>query len=265
MSVGTDAPSTGAYICVKFQHRTLRFRDDEYQKNFEIEKFWNRKILQFNLTKILIKNRRQKQWFRHPRMVGFYFRVWSGTVRNAYYFRSGPFARNVESSELYRAFTSTGLPFERIKTFFAQPYIKIFLSVVNGGYGNWTLRTPCDVSCGDGVEIWRRFCNNPEPRYNGRNCSELGISTEFRNCSRTPCPSKYFQVNSLNRQWRISFSANQHICLLLYAKQIRTRRFILLPVHWCISVGKLWSRIITESYQIWNFLNICHFDFRFIA
>jgi hypothetical protein len=39
MSVGTDAPSTGAYICVKFQHRILRFRDDEYQKNFEIEKF----------------------------------------------------------------------------------------------------------------------------------------------------------------------------------------------------------------------------------
>ncbi|CAB4019964.1 Hypothetical predicted protein [Paramuricea clavata] len=59
---------------------------------------------------------------------------------------------------------------------------------VNGGYSNWTFSKPCSVSCGDGVEIWRRFCNNPEPKYGGHNCSGFGNSTEFRNCNRTPCP-----------------------------------------------------------------------------
>ncbi|CAB4004558.1 coadhesin-like isoform X2 [Paramuricea clavata] len=59
---------------------------------------------------------------------------------------------------------------------------------VNGGYSNWTLSKSCNVSCGDGVEIWRRFCNNPEPKYGGHNCSGFWNSTEFRNCSRTPCP-----------------------------------------------------------------------------
>ncbi|CAB3998513.1 partial [Paramuricea clavata] len=59
---------------------------------------------------------------------------------------------------------------------------------VNGGYSNWTLSIPCSVSCGDGEEIWERFCNNPEPKYGGQNCSGLGNSTEFRDCSRKPCP-----------------------------------------------------------------------------
>ena len=73
---------------------------------------------------------------------------------------------------------------------FNFPLYLLLLSLVNGGYSNWTLSKPCNVSCGDGVEIWRRFCNNPEPKYGGHNCSGLGNSTEFRNCSRKPCPSK---------------------------------------------------------------------------
>ena len=72
-------------------------------------------------------------------------------------------------------------------------YFNYLSSVVNGRYSNWTLSIPCNASCGDGVEVWRRTCSNPEPKYNGRNCSGLGISTEFRNCSRTPCPSKASQ------------------------------------------------------------------------
>lgn len=69
-------------------------------------------------------------------------------------------------------------------------YLFRLISVVNGGYGNWTLGTLCNVSCGVGIEIWRRSCDNPEPKYGGRNCTELGDSIEFRKCSREPCPSK---------------------------------------------------------------------------
>ena len=47
----------------------------------------------------------------------------------------------------------------------------------------------CNVSCGNGVELWQRICDNPVPKYGGHNCSELGKSTETRNCSRKPCPS----------------------------------------------------------------------------
>ena len=80
--------------------------------------------------------------------------------------------------------------FFEYKTTFNYPRYFILLSIVNGGYSNWTLNKPCSVSCGDGVEIWRRFCNNPEPKYVGHNCSGIGNSTELRNCRRKPCPRK---------------------------------------------------------------------------
>ncbi|XP_028399284.1 coadhesin-like [Dendronephthya gigantea] len=61
---------------------------------------------------------------------------------------------------------------------------------VNGGYGNWSVIIPCNVSCGKGVEIWRRYCDDPEPKYGGRNCSGLGNSTALRKCERKPCSSR---------------------------------------------------------------------------
>ncbi|XP_028397378.1 uncharacterized protein LOC114521159 [Dendronephthya gigantea] len=59
---------------------------------------------------------------------------------------------------------------------------------VNGGYTSWSLNVPCNVSCGAGVEIWRRTCHNPEPKYGGSNCSKLGKSFDLKNCTKKPCP-----------------------------------------------------------------------------
>ncbi|XP_028409307.1 SCO-spondin-like [Dendronephthya gigantea] len=59
---------------------------------------------------------------------------------------------------------------------------------VNGGYSKWNLSIRCSVSCGEGVEIWRRTCDNPEPKYHGRGCGGIGNSTEIRKCSKKPCP-----------------------------------------------------------------------------
>ncbi|XP_028418128.1 A disintegrin and metalloproteinase with thrombospondin motifs adt-1-like [Dendronephthya gigantea] len=59
---------------------------------------------------------------------------------------------------------------------------------VNGGYSEWSLRIPCNVSCGEGVEFWRRACDNPEPKYGGRDCSELGNSSVLTKCKRKRCP-----------------------------------------------------------------------------
>ncbi|XP_028418196.1 mucin-like protein [Dendronephthya gigantea] len=59
---------------------------------------------------------------------------------------------------------------------------------VNGGYSKWNLSIRCSASCGEGVEIWRRTCDNPEPKYHGRGCGGIGNPTEIRKCSRKPCP-----------------------------------------------------------------------------
>ncbi|CAB3991942.1 angiopoietin-1 receptor-like [Paramuricea clavata] len=45
---------------------------------------------------------------------------------------------------------------------------------VDGRYGNWSLNSSCSVTCGEGFETWSRECNNPEPKYSGRNCSHQG-------------------------------------------------------------------------------------------
>ena len=63
------------------------------------------------------------------------------------------------------------------------------LFLVHGGYSNWSVSIPCNVSCGKGVEIWKRTCDKPEPKYGGKNCSDLGSSTESKKCKRKPCPS----------------------------------------------------------------------------
>ncbi|XP_028414630.1 uncharacterized protein LOC114537738 [Dendronephthya gigantea] len=59
---------------------------------------------------------------------------------------------------------------------------------IDGGYSNWSLDAPCNVSCGNGTEIWRRTCDNPEPKYGGSNCSELGKSMKLTKCAKKPCP-----------------------------------------------------------------------------
>ncbi|XP_028416087.1 semaphorin-5A-like [Dendronephthya gigantea] len=58
---------------------------------------------------------------------------------------------------------------------------------VNSGYGNWSVIIPCNVSCGEGVEIWQRNCDNQEPNYSGSNCSGQGNSIEIRKCKRKTC------------------------------------------------------------------------------
>ena len=64
------------------------------------------------------------------------------------------------------------------------------LDLVHGNYGNWSLSSACNVTCDEGFETWARNCNNPEPKFGGRNCSHLGEAIEYRPCQTTPCPGK---------------------------------------------------------------------------
>ena len=44
------------------------------------------------------------------------------------------------------------------------------LPTVNGGWSSWQPWEDCTVTCSSGMRTRIRYCNNPPPQYNGRNC-----------------------------------------------------------------------------------------------
>ncbi|XP_078333125.1 SCO-spondin-like isoform X2 [Crassostrea virginica] len=59
------------------------------------------------------------------------------------------------------------------------------ICAVNGDWTNWSDWTPCDVTCGTGLQTRRRNCSNPEPAFGGKICP--GYKTEARNCQPRYC------------------------------------------------------------------------------
>lgn len=57
---------------------------------------------------------------------------------------------------------------------------------VDGGWSDWGLEYgECSRTCGGGVRMRRRYCNNPTPRYGGRSC--VGSAEQYEACNLTPC------------------------------------------------------------------------------
>ncbi|CAH0553699.1 unnamed protein product [Brassicogethes aeneus] len=52
---------------------------------------------------------------------------------------------------------------------------------VNGGWGEWSSWTSCSRTCGMGVSIAERDCNNPAPQNRGRYC--LGERKKTKTCN----------------------------------------------------------------------------------
>ncbi|XP_072392013.1 A disintegrin and metalloproteinase with thrombospondin motifs 12-like [Diabrotica undecimpunctata] len=57
---------------------------------------------------------------------------------------------------------------------------------VNGGWGPWGSWSSCSRTCGGGVSIAQRDCDNPIPQYGGRYC--LGERKKYKICNKEPCP-----------------------------------------------------------------------------
>ncbi|XP_063404374.1 coadhesin-like [Mytilus trossulus] len=57
---------------------------------------------------------------------------------------------------------------------------------IEGNWGNWMDWSPCPVTCGGGMQVRSRLCNNPAPANNGPNCS--GPDSERKSCEPLPCP-----------------------------------------------------------------------------
>eukprot|EP00112_Aurelia_sp_Birch-Aquarium-sp1_P003667 Seg1413.5 transcript_id=Seg1413.5/GoldUCD/mRNA.D3Y31 product=Hemicentin-1 protein_id=Seg1413.5/GoldUCD/D3Y31 len=57
---------------------------------------------------------------------------------------------------------------------------------VDGKYSSWLAYSACSKSCGGGVKIRKRLCNNPRPANGGRHCS--GPSSQSMACNIHKCP-----------------------------------------------------------------------------
>ncbi|GFN84331.1 A disintegrin and metalloproteinase with thrombospondin motifs 9 [Plakobranchus ocellatus] len=59
------------------------------------------------------------------------------------------------------------------------------VKAINGGWGPWKPYGPCSRTCGGGVKMKYRECNNPVPQNEGHYC--LGIRVKYRSCNIKNC------------------------------------------------------------------------------
>ncbi|CAG2065264.1 unnamed protein product, partial [Timema podura] len=57
---------------------------------------------------------------------------------------------------------------------------------VNGGWGDWGPASECSRTCGGGMSVIQRKCDNPQPSYRGKYC--LGDRNRYSLCNTDPCP-----------------------------------------------------------------------------
>jgi hypothetical protein len=85
--------------------------------------------------------------------------------------------------------------------------INFLLTVVDGGYTEWSLWSSCTKSCGSGSQMRTRNCTLPLPIDGGLDCADLGIGgdEESSQCNAMVCPG---QIGTL---W--TYSALDNACL----------------------------------------------------
>ncbi|CAL8350626.1 unnamed protein product [Lota lota] len=57
---------------------------------------------------------------------------------------------------------------------------------VDGKWGKWGTFGDCSRTCGGGVQLAKRECNNPVPDNGGKYC--YGLRIKYRSCNFSPCP-----------------------------------------------------------------------------
>ena len=72
----------------------------------------------------------------------------------------------------------------------------VTLFSVHGGWGNWTV-SACSKSCGGGIWVKMRACNNPLPEHGGSKCILINGTTGLTEsieeiCNRKICPGKRY-------------------------------------------------------------------------
>uniref|UniRef100_A0A671WLQ0 Thrombospondin 1 n=1 Tax=Sparus aurata TaxID=8175 RepID=A0A671WLQ0_SPAAU len=57
---------------------------------------------------------------------------------------------------------------------------------INGNWGPWSPWDTCSLTCGSGSQIRKRVCNDPAPKYGGKEC--IGDAKETQFCNKKACP-----------------------------------------------------------------------------
>uniref|UniRef100_A0A3P9LSN3 Thrombospondin-1 n=1 Tax=Oryzias latipes TaxID=8090 RepID=A0A3P9LSN3_ORYLA len=57
---------------------------------------------------------------------------------------------------------------------------------INGGWGPWSPWDTCSVTCGGGIQTRKRLCNDPVPKYGGKEC--IGDAAMPQICNKQECP-----------------------------------------------------------------------------
>lgn len=56
----------------------------------------------------------------------------------------------------------------------------------NGNWGPWSPWDTCTLTCGGGVQTRKRLCNDPPPKYGGKDC--VGEAKDTQMCNKKACP-----------------------------------------------------------------------------
>ncbi|XP_045179924.2 coadhesin-like [Mercenaria mercenaria] len=84
---------------------------------------------------------------------------------------------------------------------------------IDGGWGNYTANQ-CTVTCGVGVLVSTRKCDNPPPQYGGAQCT--GSATKFEKCANQLC-----KIDGIWSEWG-NYSNCQVVCGDGYVARART-------------------------------------------
>lgn len=57
---------------------------------------------------------------------------------------------------------------------------------MDGKWDKWGTFGDCSRTCGGGVQLAKRECNNPVPENGGKYC--YGLRIKYRSCNFMPCP-----------------------------------------------------------------------------
>jgi hypothetical protein len=81
----------------------------------------------------------------------------------------------------------------------------------DGNWGAWSNYSACSTTCGIGLQIRSRECNNPTPTFGGRQC--LGDHGDVMFCNVTSCPN----IGGINLFETLELNKQNHIYLVLFS------------------------------------------------
>jgi hypothetical protein len=77
---------------------------------------------------------------------------------------------------------------------FLDNYVfSLFSAPIDGEWGEWRPWT-CSVTCGTGIDMRTRLCDNPAPTDGGMDC--IGSSSETRVCVLPPCRKLFISIKT---------------------------------------------------------------------